>query len=141
TEAALALVALLAGGCAQRSPQASAPAAAPETVQVRVIAFNDLHGNLESGNLSVQVADPTQPGNALRVAVGGADAMAGLVRSLRQSAPHSLVVSSGDLIGATPLVSALFRHESTIDVANLIGVSVATAGNHEFDAGAAELMR
>ncbi|MFM8511119.1 MAG: hypothetical protein ACKOCU_12505, partial [Betaproteobacteria bacterium] len=84
--AALALVALLAGGCAQRSPQASA-AAAPETVQVRVIAFNDLHGNLENGNLSVQVADPTQPGNALRVAVGGADAMAGLVRSLRQSAP------------------------------------------------------
>ena len=138
--AALALVALLVSGCAQRPPQASAPPAL-ETVQVRVIAFNDLHGNLESGNLSVQVADPTQPGNALRVAVGGADAMAGLVRSLRQSAPHSLVVSSGDLIGATPLVSALFRHESTIDVANLMGVSVATAGNHEFDAGAAELMR
>ena len=138
--AALALVALLASGCAQRPPQASVPPAL-ETVQVRVIAFNDLHGNLESGNLSVQVADPTQPGNALRVAVGGADAMAGLVRSLRQSAPHSLVVSSGDLIGATPLVSALFRHESTIDVANLMGVSVATAGNHEFDAGAAELMR
>ena len=136
--AALTL-ALVAAGCAQ-TPQPSATAAA-DTVQVRVIGFNDLHGNLESANLTVQVADPSQPGAALRVAVGGADAMAGLVRSLRQSAAHSLVVSSGDLIGATPLVSALFRHESTIEAANLMGVSVATAGNHEFDAGSAELLR
>jgi len=132
-------LALVAAGCAQ-TPQPSATAAA-DTVQVRVIGFNDLHGNLESANLTVQVADPSQPGAALRVAVGGADAMAGLVRSLRQSAAHSLVVSSGDLIGATPLVSALFRHESTIEAANLMGVSVATAGNHEFDAGSAELLR
>ncbi|NBO75622.1 MAG: bifunctional metallophosphatase/5'-nucleotidase [Betaproteobacteria bacterium] len=140
--AALAMaltLALVAAGCAQ-TPQPSATAAA-DTVQVRVIGFNDLHGNLESANLTVQVADPSQPGAALRVAVGGADAMAGLVRSLRQSAAHSLVVSSGDLIGATPLVSALFRHESTIEAANLMGVSVATAGNHEFDAGSAELLR
>jgi len=137
--AGAATLALLSSGCAQ-APQASG-SASPETVQVRVIAFNDLHGHLESSNLTVQVADPAQTGSALRVAVGGADAMAGLVRSLRQSAAHSLVVSSGDLIGATPLVSALFRHESTIEAANLIGVSVATAGNHEFDAGASELLR
>jgi 5'-nucleotidase len=108
---------------------------------VRLIAFNDLHGHLESSNLSVAVADPAQSGANLRVTVGGADAMAGLVRSLRAGAPHSIVVSSGDLIGATPLVSALFRHESTVEVANLIGVSVATAGNHEFDAGTPELLR
>ncbi len=131
--------ALLIAGCAQ-TPQTSDVAAA-DSVHVRVIAFNDLHGNLESANLTVQVADPSQPNAALRVAVGGADAMAGLVRSLRQSAAHSLVVSSGDLIGATPLVSALFRHESTIEAANLMGVSVATAGNHEFDGGSAELLR
>ncbi|MFM2186171.1 MAG: hypothetical protein RIR43_743 [Pseudomonadota bacterium] len=118
------------------------PAAAPEpSVHVRVIAFNDLHGHLEPGSLNLTLADPTQPGTTLRVATGGADALAGLVRSLRAGAPHSLVVSSGDLIGATPLVSALFRHESTIEAANAIGVDVATAGNHEFDAGTPELLR
>jgi 5'-nucleotidase len=127
---------LMAAGCAQPPREGQ-----PDTVRVRVIAFNDLHGHLESGNLTVNVADPAKPGASLRVSVGGADAMAGLVRSLRSGAPHSMVVSSGDLIGATPLVSALFRHESTIEAANLIGVTVATAGNHEFDAGAPELQR
>ncbi|NBT10578.1 MAG: bifunctional metallophosphatase/5'-nucleotidase [Betaproteobacteria bacterium] len=145
--AALTL-ALAAAGCAlplgpgSPTSKAAPPAgAAGETVHVRVIAFNDLHGYLESGNLTVNVADPSAGGTVMRVAVGGADAMAGLVQSLRRSAAHSLVVSSGDLIGATPLVSALFRHESTIEAANLIGVSVATAGNHEFDAGTPELLR
>ena len=49
--------------------------------------------------------------------------------------------SSGDAIGATPLVSALFWHESTIDVMNRMGVDIATLGNHEFDAGVTELQR
>lgn len=133
---ALSTAALFTTGCAQPSREGQA-----ETVRVRVIAFNDLHGHLESSNLTVNVADPAKPGSSLRVSVGGADAIAGLVRSLRNGAPHSMVVSSGDLIGATPLVSALFRHESTIEAANLIGVSVATTGNHEFDAGATELLR
>ena len=133
-------LALALGGCAL-PPPAGSPAAGTDTIPVRLIAFNDLHGHLESSNLSVTVADPAQSGASLRVTVGGADAMAGLVRSLRAGAPHSIVVSSGDLIGATPLVSALFRHESTVEVANLIGVSVATAGNHEFDAGTPELLR
>src|SRR4029079_8654673 len=47
----------------------------------------------------------------------------------------------GDLIGAAPLVSTLFRHESTIEVMNAIGLDASTVGNHEFDAGAAELKR
>jgi 5'-nucleotidase len=127
------------GPAGERATNVTSPTSDP--IHVRVIAFNDLHGNLEPGNLTLTLADPSQPGATLRVATGGADAMAGLVRSLRAGALHSMVVSSGDLIGATPLVSALFRHESTIEAANLIGVSVATTGNHEFDAGTPELLR
>jgi 5'-nucleotidase len=67
--------------------------------------------------------------------------MAGLVAALRSQASHSVVVSAGDMVGATPLVSALFRQESTVEAMNLLGVDVATAGNHEFDAGTAELQR
>ncbi len=128
------------GACAL-PPTSPGREAATAPIPVRVIAFNDLHGHLEPGNASLTLADPAQPSAALRVATGGVDAMAGLVRQLRAGAPHSLLISSGDLIGATPLVSALFRHESTIEAANRMGVDVATAGNHEFDAGTPELLR
>jgi len=137
TQALLAagLLALLAG-CA-----APPPAAPTQPVLLRVIAFNDLHGNLESAALNLPHPDPANPGQALRVAVGGAAHVAGLVKALRASAPHSVVVTSGDSIGGTPLVSALFWHESTIDVLNRMGVDIAAPGNHEFDAGVDELRR
>jgi 5'-nucleotidase len=51
------------------------------------------------------------------------------------------VVSAGDLIGASPLISALFHDEPTIEAMNLIGLDIAGVGNHEFDEGPAELLR
>jgi 5'-nucleotidase len=131
--ATLASAALLAG-CA------SAPTA-PAPVTVRLIAFNDFHGNLETSGLTLPWPDPAKPDRALRLAAGGAAYLAGTVNALRAGAPHSLVISSGDLIGGTPLVSALFLHESTIDVMNRLGVDIAIPGNHEFDAGKDELLR
>ena len=115
-----------------------AQAAAP--VKLRLIGINDFHGNLESTGLALTLADP-QGGKPLRVAAGGAAALAGMVTLLRAGAPHSLMISGGDLIGAAPLVSTLFRHESTIEVMNAIGLDAGTVGNHEFDAGIAELQR
>lgn len=135
------LHALLATAAATAALMGCATAPAPTPITLRVIAFNDLHGNLESSNLVLPHPDPAKPGQALRMAVGGAAYQAGLIQALRASAPHSVVVSSGDAIGATPLVSALFWHESTIDVMNRMGVDIATLGNHEFDAGVAELQR
>jgi 5'-nucleotidase len=130
--AAIAAAALLAS---------CATAPSDNTLSVRLIAFNDLHGNLESSNLSLPWPDPANKDKAARLAAGGAANLAGLVQSLRAGAKHSLLISSGDAIGGTPLISALFRHESTIDVMNRIGVDLAIPGNHEFDAGAAELQR
>src|SRR5205085_3597557 len=86
-------------------------------------------------------ADPVASDKSVRVPVGGAAALAGLVKALRADAPNSLMLSGGDLIGAAPLVSTLFKHESTIEVMNAIGLDVSTVGNHEFDAGATELKR
>ncbi|MFM9046071.1 MAG: bifunctional metallophosphatase/5'-nucleotidase, partial [Cyanobium sp.] len=108
---------------------------------LRLIAINDFHGNLEEGTLSLNWPNPTSPGATTKLAAGGAPALAGLIASLRQGAPHSLVLSSGDLIGATPLISALFRDEPTIAIANQLGVDLAIPGNHEFDAGQTELLR
>ncbi|HWH81338.1 MAG TPA: bifunctional metallophosphatase/5'-nucleotidase [Burkholderiaceae bacterium] len=119
-----------------------AVAHAAEPVALRLIGINDFHGNLEPATLSLTLPDPQAPGGKpLRVPVGGAAAVSGLVKTLRAGAPHSLMLSAGDLIGASPLVSTLFRHESTIEVMNAIGLEVGAVGNHEFDAGIAELLR
>ena len=120
------------------NPTHAAPA--PEPIQLRLIAINDFHGNLEEGQLELRWPNPNS-GATTPLPSGGAPALAGLVTSLRQGALHSLVVSSGDLVGATPLISALFRHEPTIAIANQIGVDLAIPGNHEFDAGSTELLR
>ena len=114
---------------------------AAEPVALRLIGINDFHGNLESTGLSLTLADPQAGDKSVRVPVGGAAALAGLVKALRADAPNSLMLSGGDLIGAAPLVSTLFKHESTIEVMNAIGLDVSTVGNHEFDAGATELKR
>ena len=114
---------------------------AAEPLQLRLIGINDFHGNLESTGLSLTLADPAGGDKPVRVPVGGAAAVAGMVKALRAEAPNSLMISGGDLIGAAPLPSTLFRHESTIDVMNTIGLDVSTVGNHEFDAGATELLR
>jgi 5'-nucleotidase len=119
--------------------QAAGPRPAP--VPLRLIGINDFHGNLEAGSLSLTLPDPQAPGTPLRVPAGGAAALAGLVKTLRAGAPHSLMLSAGDLIGASPLVSTLFRHESTVEVMNTIGLELDALGNHEFDAGVTELKR
>src|SRR5258706_9280244 len=64
-----------------------------------------------------------------------------MVQKLRAGAPHSFMLGAGDLIGASPLVSTLFKHESTIEVLNAMGLEVSSLGNHEFDAGRSELQR
>lgn len=144
--AALLVAAALAGaGCtgpAERGrPVDGRPAAGSDgTVALRIVAFNDLHGQLEPGP-TLRLRDPARPTASFEVGAGGVAPLATLVSRLRDGAPNTVVVSSGDLVGASPLASALFRDEPSIEAANLIGVDVAIPGNHEFDRGLAELKR
>jgi 5'-nucleotidase len=125
------------------APVLAVAADLPDPVPVRLIGINDFHGNLEPASLTLQLADPAAaPGSPqIRVATGGAAALAGMVKRLRAGSPYSLMLAGGDLVGAAPLVSSLFRHESTIEILGDIGLEVSTFGNHEFDAGRAELER
>ena len=50
-------------------------------------------------------------------------------------------MSAGDLIGASPLLSALFHDEPTIEAMNELGLDFNAVGNHEFDEGVDELLR
>lgn len=114
---------------------------AGEAVTVRLIAVNDLHGHLEPGDNAIAVPDPRDPATPIALPAGGVAHLASAVRRLRAEQPASLLISSGDLVGASPLVSALFRDEPTIEVMNALGLSLNAAGNHEFDHGVAELRR
>ena len=77
----------------------------------------------------------------VKVPAGGVAYLAGAAKALRQGQRHSVTVSAGDMIGATPLVSALFLDEPAIAAMNLVGVEYNAVGNHEFDKGSAELLR
>jgi 5'-nucleotidase len=75
------------------------------------------------------------------VPAGGAEHLATLVKQRREGKKHSVFVAAGDLIGASPFLSALFHDEPTIEALSIMGLDVASVGNHEFDDGAAELKR
>jgi 5'-nucleotidase len=110
-------------------------AARAGTFQLTIIALNDFHGNLESpGKFRANAQSPEVP-------AGGADFLAGYVAYLRARNKYTVVVSAGDLTGASPLISALFHDEGTIEVMNQLGLDINAVGNHEFDKGKQELLR
>lgn len=108
-------------------------AAPPGTVDVQILAVNDFHGNLEPPAGS--------SGRIGTINAGGVEYLATHIASLRATNPNTVVVSAGDMIGASPLLSALFHDEPTIEAFNLIGLDYNAVGNHEFDEGAEELLR
>ena len=63
------------------------------------------------------------------------------MRELQKGQRNSLLVAAGDMIGGSPLVSALYHDEPTIEALNKIGLDITSVGNHEFDEGEAELKR
>lgn len=136
---AAALAALLAG-CATQAP-APTPVAGPGPVEVKIIAFNDFHGNLRASGLRVPVPDATASTGFRMELAGGIEQFSAKAKALRASAKHSLLVSAGDMVGATPLLSAFFRDEPTIEAMNLAGVDMNAVGNHEFDYGIEHLKR
>ena len=129
-------VLIACGGTNTTHDPVMAPPAVPFTV--KVIGFNDFHGQLEAaGTFGTSAAVPA----ADRPPVGGADFLAAHVAELKKQNPHSVVVGAGDFIGATPLISALFNDEPAIETLNRIGLEFNAVGNHEFDKGSAELLR
>jgi 5'-nucleotidase len=133
----LVIVATLVACSSAEVRDGKQPVETPEEqqpVEVRVIAFNDFHGHLVGPSGTVDVGDS-------EVQAGGVDALAAHVARLSAEKPHSTVVIAGDLIGASPLVSALFHDEPTIEAMNLVGLDILALGNHEFDEGVEEIKR
>ncbi len=158
TAAALGAAPLaLAGPADARDPAPTAARPAPASgttaakatarrlrpIKLDLLAINDFHGQLEvvpPTSSSGRIATPT--GN---VPAGGVAYLAThldqLRREARASGEHTVTVAAGDLIGATPLLSAAFHDEPTVEAMNRVGLQVTSVGNHEFDEGYRELLR
>jgi 5'-nucleotidase len=129
----LFIAVLVATGCVS--------AQSANTVALRIIAINDFHGHLEPGDNTILVPDPDEPTRNVPLRSGGVAYLATRIGQLRAEVRNTITVSTGDLIGASPLVSGLFYDEPTIEAMNEIGLQLNAVGNHEFDRGAAELAR
>lgn len=137
---AAALAVLTLGACATHvapsRPVAAPPSAAP--VEIQILAFNDFHGNIETPP-PVEVTETD--GTKHNIVTGGAAHLAAALAGLRVGHPNTVTVSAGDTISASPLISANYLDEPTIDAMNLLGLEIGSVGNHEFDRGVDELKR
>jgi 5'-nucleotidase len=121
----------------------TSPAHAQSTapVELRILAINDFHGNLRPPPGGIRIADPADNSKKIMVDAGGAERMATLVNQLRDGHRNTIFVAAGDLIGASPFLSAMFHDEPTIESMSMMGLALSAVGNHEFDEGKDELLR
>ncbi|MFH8366400.1 bifunctional metallophosphatase/5'-nucleotidase [Streptomyces sp. NPDC018031] len=148
----VAVLAATAGVFAAALPAGASPTA-PEagdraefghgrTVDVQLLSFNDLHGNLQPPQGSSGNVTELQPdGTTKAIPAGGVEYLATALRKARKGHPYSITAAGGDMIGGSPLLSGLFHDEPTIEALNKLDLDVTAVGNHEFDEGAVELGR
>ena len=108
----------------------AAPANAATVVDVQILATNDFHGRLADR--------PTGSNNPEPIEI--ASVMSGAVKQLRGANPNTVFAAAGDMIGASTFESFIQHDKPTLDVLNEAGLAVSAAGNHEFDAGYADLV-
>lgn len=102
-------------------------------INVQLLGLNDLHGQLDT--------DTKVKRDGQDVWAGSMEYTAAAIKQREATNENTLVVNAGDMIGGSPLVSALFQDEPTVEVLEAIGMDVGTLGNHEFDEGITELRR
>jgi 2',3'-cyclic-nucleotide 2'-phosphodiesterase (5'-nucleotidase family) len=153
----VAVAALAATGAAFVGGSSQAAANGP-TMDIQLLSFNDFHGNLEppagsSGRIitsntytETSSTNPTTGVTSYSVTpttvnAGGVEYLAGHLKALRAGHPYTATVAAGDIVGASPLLSAAFHDEPSIEAMNSLGLDVTAVGNHEFDEGYKELQR
>jgi 5'-nucleotidase len=141
---ASALVGCGASSASEQVRSTEVQLAGTKALAVRILGFNDFHGQLVEGR---------RVGNR---PVGGAAVFASHLKAAsRGFETRHLIIHAGDLVGASPPESALAQDEPTIEFLNLLANEhckgpasddlacnvVGTLGNHEFDEGTDEMLR
>jgi len=139
---------VMTGGVSQADPPGP-------TMKIQLLSFNDFHGNLEppTGSsarvvidhridpVTLKAVDVNLLNAEAKDAAGGVEYLATHLRDARVGNPNTVTVAAGDIIGASPLLSAAFHDEPTIEAMNKLGLEATSVGNHEFDEGYKELQR
>jgi len=124
-------------------------------MDIQILSFNDFHGNLEAPTgssarvvidhridpVTLKAVDVNYKNPAGKEEAGGVEYLATHLRNARVGNPNTVTVAAGDIIGASPLLSAAFHDEPTIEAMNALGLEASAVGNHEFDEGYKELQR
>ena len=135
----LAIALLAATGLLACAP---APTRPTGPVEVKILAINDFHGNLRPPQGGIRIRDPQDAEqDGQRAPPAAPSIWPPRSHELRAKNPNHIFVAAGDLVGASPLVSALFHDEPTVEALGLMGLEASAVGNHEFDHGSAELLR
>jgi len=146
----MAVVLAAGAGVAMTSGVSQARPVKSSTTDIQILSFNDFHGNLEapsgsSGRVTVDHRLDTSGATPKVVDVtkdaGGVEYLATHLKQARAGHRNSVTVAAGDIIGASPLLSAAFHDEPTIEAMNSLGLDATSVGNHEFDEGYKELQR
>lgn len=91
------------------------------TRRLTVLHTNDIHSHI----------DPFEGGR--NDGHGGLARLAGLVKNIRATEEHVLLLDAGDYFSGTPYFN-LFKGEPEFELMNAMGYDAVTIGNHEFDA-------
>ncbi|QWG99616.1 bifunctional metallophosphatase/5'-nucleotidase [Bacillus mycoides] len=111
------------------APPAQATTEPNRYIDVQMLGINDFHGQLDTVK-KINNKD-----------AGGIEYLAAYLRDHEKQNPNTLKVHAGDVVGASPPVSALLQDEPTIEFLNDLKFDVGTIGNHEFDEGIEEMHR
>lgn len=98
-------------------------------VNVQLLGINDFHGQLNTHQV------------LFGQKVGGAEYVAAYLKKFKNKQKNTLLVHAGDMVGASPPISSLYKDEPTIEYLNQLQIDVGTLGNHEFDEGVQEMNR
>jgi len=107
--------------------------------EVTLLDISDFHGQLPPLSAA---ADDIEAEGAVSSSfdVGGVAFLAPWFDHYRGEArAETLLVTAGDAVGATPPISSVFGDIPTIEAMNALGFSADSLGNHNFDAGAANM--
>ncbi len=97
-------------------------------VNIQFLNVSDWHAQLDPVNVS-------------GVNVGGAAQLSSYWKADRAMNPNTITLTSGDDFGASPPLSGYFNEVPAIIAQRMMGMSINTFGNHNFDRGTAHLQQ
>ena len=109
-------------------PFSSIPA--HELVTLTILHTNDMHSRVE----------PFPMDGSRNQGLGGLSKRASLIATIKNQQEHTLLLDAGDIFQGTPYFN-YYEGEVEMKAMKMMGYDAATIGNHDFDAGMANLKK